>query len=277
VATVAEHTFAGLRCTEVADLAPAFVLGALERAESDAVRRHLTECPEAHPEMAELNSVVPALFGAVEPFAPPASLRQRILDAAGGERVSAAQAAGVPDRRREARRAIEPEGTVKGWASIFRRPLWAPLALAAALAVVALGAWNLQLRDEIAGLSAYRNGVVQVLDRAAEPGSQLAVLVSEATGPSGLAAVTADGDVALIMRNLAPTSGTQVYETWVIGGDGTPVPIGHFTVAANGTASFATAQVAVGPGVTVALTLEPGPGATTPTLPIVAAGTAQPS
>ena len=59
---MAEHTFAGLTCAEVADLAPAFVLGALEARESDAVRRHLAQCPEAHPEMAELHSVVPALF-----------------------------------------------------------------------------------------------------------------------------------------------------------------------------------------------------------------------
>ena len=83
--TVAEHTFAGLTCAEVADLAPAFVLGALEPAESDAVRRHLAECPEAHAEMAELGSVVPALFEVVEPVAPPAGLKDRILAAAAAD------------------------------------------------------------------------------------------------------------------------------------------------------------------------------------------------
>jgi len=35
-----------MTCSEVADQAPAFVLGILTPAESDAVRRHLGECPE---------------------------------------------------------------------------------------------------------------------------------------------------------------------------------------------------------------------------------------
>jgi anti-sigma-K factor RskA len=76
------------------------------------------------------------------------------------------------------------------------------------------------------------------------------------------------------MHDLAPTSGAQVYEAWLIAGKNAPVPIGGFTVNASGTASFATTHPALGAGVTVALTLEPGPGATTPTLPIVAAGAA---
>jgi anti-sigma-K factor RskA len=77
------------------------------------------------------------------------------------------------------------------------------------------------------------------------------------------------------MRDLAPTTGTQVYETWVIGADGAPVPIGGFVVRADGTASFTASQAPVAEGVTIALTLEPAEGATAPTLPIIAAGVAQ--
>jgi hypothetical protein len=267
---VAEHTIAGLRCSEVADLAPAFVLGALEAAESDAVRRHLGACPEAHPEMAELHSVVPALFEAVDPVAAPAGLRERILAAAAADARRATRGtSAVPVRRAAVERAA-------GWSSLFRRPVWAAISLAAALAVVALGAWNVQLQNEIAGLTAYRDGVVEVLEQAARPGAQLAVLAPpEGQGPSGLAAVAADGRVALVMRGLAPTKGSQVYETWLIGGDGTPVPIGGFTVSADGSASFVTAHAPPGEGVVVALTLEPGRGARTPTKPIIAAGKAQ--
>ncbi|HXG25365.1 MAG TPA: anti-sigma factor, partial [Candidatus Binatia bacterium] len=106
-------------------------------------------------------------------------------------------------------------------------------------------------------------------------GAQLAILnpPDNPAGPSGLAAVGADGSVALVMRDLAPTSGTQVYETWLIGADARPIPIGHFTVDASRTASFVTARASLGPGVTVALSLEPGPGATTPTT-VVALGQA---
>jgi anti-sigma factor RsiW len=290
---VAEHLVAGLRCSEVRDLVPGFVLGALEPAEADTVRRHLADCPEAHAEVVEFGAVVPALLETVELVAPPQGLRGRILAAAAAEGQAAietrAERGPVPAATRPAeleRTPVRPAPVRPapvaaerrgGWTDLFRRPVWAAAALAAVVAALALGIWNIQLRDEIAGLAAYRNGVVEVLDKAAEAGAQLAVLRSPegAEGPSGLAAVGSDGGVALVMRDLAPTTGTQVYETWLIGSDGAPVPVGSFTVDASGTGSFATTQPNVGPGVTVALTRESGPGATTPTEPIIAAGEAQ--
>jgi anti-sigma-K factor RskA len=167
----------------------------------------------------------------------------------------------------------------RGWdlRALFRRPIWAPLAAAALVLALAVGAWNVQLGSQLASLEAYRNGVVQVLEAAARPGAQLAVLTDPtgAAGPSGLAAVAGDGGVAIVMRNLAPTSGSQVYEAWLIGADEVPVAIGGFQVGGSGSASFTTAHASLGDGVVVALTLEPRAGATTPTLPIVALGTAQ--
>jgi hypothetical protein len=278
---VAEHTFAGLTCAEVADLAPSFVLGALEAIESDAVRRHLAACPEAHPEMAELHSVVPALFEAVEPVAPPSGLKDRILAAAAAD--TQRGAAPAAELARDVRRprieqplVAEDRAPQPGWTSVFPRPVWAAISLAAVVAVVAMGVWNVQLQTEMHGLVAYRDGVVRVLEEAAEPGAQLAVLSAEGGGPSGLAAVAEDGTVAMVMRNLAPTSGTEVYEAWLIAADpgSTPVPIGELRVGADGTASLVTNQVQLGAGVTVALTREPGPDSTTPTMPIVAAGQA---
>ena len=279
---MADHLVAGLRCAEVTDLAASFVLGALEPAEADAVRRHLAGCPEAHAEVAELGSVVPALFESVDVVEPPGSLRDRIVAAAAAEQATApAPPTTAPHpietpRTLDLQHAADVQRSGGGPERLFGRPVWAATAIAAALALVALGAWNLQLRDEISGLTAYRNGVVAVLEQAAETGAQLAVLAPPEgdAGPSGLAAVAADGSVALVMRDLAPTSGTQVYEAWLIAGDGAPVPIGGFRVGADGSAAFSTNHDALGGGVTVALTLEPAPGATAPTLPIIAAGKA---
>jgi anti-sigma-K factor RskA len=278
---VAEHTFAGMTCTEVADLAPAFVLGILSPTESAAVRSHLAECPELHAEMAELNSVVPALFATVEPVAPPAGLKDRIMAAASADLAARRQAAApaiAPERPPATARPRAADTQRPSWdfGAIFRRPVWAALAAAALVAALALGAWNVQLRDQVAGLEAYRNGVVEVLDEAAKPGAQLAVLSdpSGAPGPTGLAAVSADGSVAIVMRNLPATTGTQVYEAWLIGADQVPVAIGGFTVGGNGSASFLTSHAPLGDGVVVALTLEPKEGATTPTVPIRALGQA---
>ena len=78
----------------------------------------------------------------------------------------------------------------------------------------------------------------------------------------------------MAMQDLAPTSGNQVYEAWVTGGDGVPVPIGSFQVGGGGTASMTANGVSASNGAVLALTLEPGPGATTPTLPIISKGVA---
>lgn len=281
---MADHLVGGLHCADVEDFAASFVLGALEPAEADAVRRHLADCPEAHAEVAELGSVLPALFDTVEIVEPPAALRERILAAAAGTQRAAAapRPVGTPSVIEIPRagdaipRAGDAQGSTAWRSGGFGRPVWAAVALAAALAVVALGAWNLQLRDQLAGLTAYQNGVAAVLDSAAQPGAQLAVLAAPTTGdgPTGLAVLGDDGSVALVMRDLAPTSGTQVYEAWLIAGTGAPIPVGAFTVGPGGSASFATPHTSLGREVTIALTLEPGPGATTPTLPIVALGVA---
>ncbi len=109
----------------------------------------------------------------------------------------------------------------------------------------------------------------------ASPARSSAVLTGEGeAAPSGLAAVTTDGTVTLAMRDLVPTTGTQVYETWAIGGDGVPVPLGSFTVDATGTAFFEGVDQPIAEGTVLALTLEPGPGATAPTTTPVSAGPA---
>ena len=163
-----------------------------------------------------------------------------------------------------------------------RSPLAWVAGIAAVLAIVALGAWNVSLRNDNAGLhgnldaaAAYRQHVEQVLGAAAQPGSHAAILTSDVSPTvSGLAAVGADGSVSIVMRGLSPTTGTKVYEAWVIAGDSPPVPIGSFAVAGDGTGFLAAGGAPSAAGVTVALTLEDGPGATSPKPPIISAGKA---
>jgi hypothetical protein len=296
---VADHLIAGLHCADVLEDAPAFVLGALEASEMAAIREHLAGCPELHAEFAELGAVAPALFETVDLVEPPASLKARIMAAAAADTQRAIERMPAADTQRDTQRdtqhALErtpiaesqrdtqrdPQRSGGWFGNLIRRPVWAGVALAAAVAVAALGAWNVQLQEQVDGLTAYRNGVVAVLDQAAQPGAQLAVLaVPEGpAGPTGLAAVAADGSkVTIVMRDLAPTTGAEVYEAWVISGDNpAPVPIGHFTVDASGTATFvATGTPVTTAAITVAVSREPGPGATTPTT-VVAVGAAEAS
>ena len=262
-----------MTCDQVRDLAPAFVLGALERHEEAEVRDHLATCAEPHPEFVELGEVVPALAASVELVDPPPSLRGRIMAIAAQDLAERQNAPPPILRRALAERVPMPSAR-----PILARPrfTWA-LGIAAVLAIAALGAWNLSLRSELDGASAYSRAVGQVLAIAAEPGSLTAILSSrDDPNRAGLAAIGPDGSIHVVMRGLAPTTDGHVYEAWVIPGSSTPTPIGWFTVGSDGTGAL-TASGPGTAGVTVALTLEAGPGATTPTLPIVSSGVASPT
>jgi anti-sigma-K factor RskA len=255
---------------QVLDLAAVYVLGALEPDEERAVREHLATCSLPHEELAELGAVVSALAESVELVEPPPALRERIMVAAAHD---------LEQRRAGAGR---PISTLVEEAAIpalppARRPSrlgWA-LGLAAVLVIAALGAWNLSLQSDLDAATAYHQHVEQVLAAAARAGSHSAILRSESNPQiGGLAVVSDDGSVQVVMRGLAPTSGRKVYEAWVIAGKNAPVPIGSFTVGSDGTGYLAAGGAPAAAGVTVALTLEPGPGATTPTAPIISAGVA---
>jgi anti-sigma-K factor RskA len=113
-----------------------------------------------------------------------------------------------------------------------------------------------------------------VITVASQPGS-LTVVMAPGAGPArGLAAIDAQGRMTLALRDLAPPTGGSVYEAWAIAPGGAPVPLGELSVAGNGTAFLQRAGVPPSPGLVVAMTHEPGPGATTPTLPIISSGTA---
>lgn len=254
-------------CAAARDLAAGFVLGALEPDEERAVREHVATCREPHDEFAELGGVVPYLAETVELVEPPAALKGRVLAAARADLesrprpVGAAPVAPFPGpRERDARRLGRSR---QGWL----------VRIAAALLLIALGGWNVLLQGQLQDARDYERAVAAVLGVAAEPGSVTATLAGTAPGgPRGLAAVAADGRVVIAMRDLLPTTGTQVYEAWVIVGDGGPVPIGGFAVGSGGIATFAADATPATAGAILALTREPRPGATTPTLPILASG-----
>lgn len=251
---------ADLTCDDVRELAGSFVLGALPEAESAVVRAHLASCSDAHAEIAELGSVLPMLDASVPALEPSAALKGRILAAAAAESraVVAPVVTPIPFQ------ASRPRTATLTWA----------MRIAAIFVIVALGGWNLLLRGQLTDAEQYQQTVAAVLDAAQQPGSVAAILTPDGGVGSGFAAITADGDVTMALRDLAPTSGAQVYEAWVIGSDGIPQPLGSFQVGRHGTATFDAKAIPAADGLVLALTLEPGPGASTPTLPIITKGMA---
>jgi anti-sigma factor ChrR (cupin superfamily) len=297
-----------LNCDEVRDLAPAFVLGALEPVQILDVRDHLGTCPEPHPEMGELGGVLPYLAESIEPVEPPAELRGRILgvidaEVRAGRRTEAAAdrlitslAAGSPGRVAAEPGPVggpTPEAAVRlAPGSVGRLATEAPIdlaaerarrrsplrwiaAIAAVLVIAALGAWNIGLSQQLSTAQQQQAAVDHVLAIAQQAGGQAAVMAPGSSGgPTGLAAVGSDGSFALALSGLPATSGTQVYEAWIIAPSGSPVPVGSFAVGSSGLGALTAAQVPTGTGVTVGLTREPHSGVTTPTLPMVVSGVA---
>lgn len=290
-----------MTCDDARDLAPGFVLGALSPDEASAVRAHLATCAQEHAEFAELGGVVPYLADSVDPVEPPAGLRSRLLAAAAAERpggVARESAAGLTAAERpgaspvvaEGREGAAPTSPIpfpsagnreqRAAARMSGRGAWI-LRIAAVLAIAVLGAWNLQLQSRLSGVEgdlaaaqAYRAAVTAVLNAAAQPGAQSGFLAAADPGSQATGLVAASGgSVILAVQNLAPTTGSQVYEAWVIVGDSAPVPLGGFEVGLGGTGVFRGSTALAASGAIFALTLEPARGATTPTLPVLTLGT----
>lgn len=261
----------GLTHDEAMDLAASFVLDALEPEEMAAVREHLGTCPESHAEFAELAGVLPVLDASIPLVEPPASLKARVM---------AAAAADLEARRGAA--TLAPEEPRVPTADVVRplqrRPTplraWA-LGIAAVLAIIALGGWNYSLQQQLNDARAYEQQVATVLDAAQRPGSLTAVMRSgQENGPNGIAAVTTDGVALIAMRDLAPTSGSEVYEAWVIAADGVPVALGELQLRPGGVGYLQAGGLPTESGIVLALTREPGPGATAPSSDPISVGTA---
>lgn len=271
-----------LTCDDVRELAGSFVLGALPETEAAALREHLATCANAHAEIAELGAVLPVLDASVPVVEPPIELKSRILAAAAADRAAAtpgpdSETAAVAEtaapepvpfpiaqERSERTAAAKPGPSRTGW---FLR-------IAAVLAIVALTGWNVLLQGQLNASQQFERDVAAVLDAAQQPGSLAAILSPDDGTGRGIAAVTAAGVLTLAMQDLAPTTGTQVYETWVIPADGIPVALGGFQVGRDGTATFEGTGLPVADGIVLALTLEPVPGLTAPTGPVVSKGVA---
>lgn len=260
------------------DLAPAYVLGALEAADMAAVREHIATCTESHAEFETLGGVVAYLADSpdIELVEPPAALRDRIMAAAAADLVvpSDAQASPQPHEPAAAPPIAFPSATEREARARPRtgRLGWG-IRIAAVVAIVALGGWNLLLQNDLTVARRFDQAVQRVITAAAQPGSQTVVMTpTENNQANGLAAIRPDGSVVLAMRNLPKTNGPEVYETWVIVGDAAPVPVGDFFVDEYGIAATTTRPTQAPPGAIIAVSREPGPGSKAPVGPIVSAG-----
>jgi len=277
-----------IRCERVRELAPGFVLGALDAADMAAVHEHLIGCRDPHPELRELGGVLPYLATLLEPVEPPARLRAAVIAAAQADLAAHPRSAEVAGSRvATIRRTIPaPEsGAVEAEAaeqvngamvvsltsarrSRRRRALAWTTRVAAAAAVVAVVAYGFGvIREPGAGPSAGPS-----FDYKGQ-GTVYAGLTPQASShAAGLAVLKPSGHLYVYVNGLAPTTGDQVYMVWVTAAKDT-ILAGYFTVNAQGDGSIQMDNVPRAASLWVQVCIEPNEHVTQPTGPTVASGT----
>jgi anti-sigma-K factor RskA len=245
---------------EAIELAGLYVLDALGPAEREQVDAHLATCTEAHPELAQMGGVVPALAALAEPVSAPATLKSRVMaDYRAG--------VGAPAR--------QPAPVIR--LSSYRRPRLGWAAAAAAVLIVAVTAGWAYVAQSNADLEAHRAQIIaQAIDVMATPGSSVAVMhgTASAAGSSGFAAFGPDGPGYLVLVDMPVAPSGMAYQAWYIA-DGQPASAGILTVDRDG---YVVMALAGQPGAQVfALTIEPASGSEQPTSDPIAVGELRPN
>ena len=219
----------------VDELIAGHALRALSSEDEERVVVHLAECERCRRKLRETESVAATLAYSVPQVAPPPDLRSRVLAIA--EPVVAAPAAEAPAA--VAPVAVGPGRPRRGW--------WPRFSLVAvpamAVALVALVAWNVSLRND---LSTNRTDLA----------SGAAVTLR------GVGNVVAQPDGnATLFAHLRPAPAGKTYEAWVIRGS-VALPAGVFQ--GGGTVELKLTEAAM-PGDKIAVTIEPAGGTRKPT------------
>jgi anti-sigma-K factor RskA len=215
-------------CARVDALAGAAVLGALDADEVRAVTRHLKTCDQPHTEFRAFLDAGAVLALALEPVKPDPALRARVM----------ASVATTPQEHRPAvapaRDSAPPDRRL--WLDWSSAGLWRGLAGAAAVLIIALGAWNVGLRQQMAVQDAALAAIADVVI-----GGQPAYSVTGQAG-SGYV-IDSDGPGAtFLVAGLAELPAGDIYELWLLDAAGTALAVGTIEVADPGLAVIALEQ-----------------------------------
>ena len=227
---------------ELHELSAGYALDALEPEERDAFERHLAGCPECQEELAAFWEVAGALAVAADSPAPSPELRDRILAEARAERQTVVS---LDSRRR-------------------MPPVLAVITAVAAAVAIGLGIYAVALRGDLDSTRSALTTQQSAARVLADPGATTVALQSG----SGRLVVDGAGAAVLVLDDLPAAPAGKTYQAWVVKGQ-TPVSAGTFE-STNERAVVPIPQ-AVPDGAVIAVTVEKAGGASSPTLPPLAA------
>jgi len=203
----------------VDELGAALALGALEPDELHAVIQHLESCTEPHNEVRSFLGAAEVIAASLEPVAPSAGLRDRLM------RTLASTAQEHGDAATPVVPAAAPAIQLRrtGLLDWFSPNLARGLAAAAMVVAIAFGIWNVSLQGQVSQRDQALRAVAQAI-----ASGQTAFRVS-GTGGSGYVIADKNGTASFVGANLAPLKADQIYELWLIGSDNKPVAVGTLT------------------------------------------------
>jgi anti-sigma-K factor RskA len=249
-----------MNCQEMEELLGAYALDALSEEERAAADAHLANCPKCPRTLQQLRAIVDLFPLSVPAIEPPPRLKAQIL-ARIQEEEAARQSELAPPRTSALPRVVRDQTRRRHW----RSALLAAVMLVLLVLAGASFAWNLSLRQQVTRLSSSQPRVVSpVVYTLHGTGNNMAI--------SGQLIYYAQQDITvLIVHGLPATSGTQVYQGWLLQGQ-RPVSIGLLNVQ-NGVATL-DFKGSVNGYDAAAISLERGPQASSnaPKGPVVALG-----
>ena len=215
-------------CDKIAELIPAYSLGALDPEERSFVERHLAQCPGAARELAQYAILDEPLLYSVPPVAAPPAVLERL-------RTALAQTAGTPQTTSGAGQtgsALDrdrPPGFAQWW-RWFSQPRWRISPLLAACFVLLLVGFGLYWNQQLKGVHTLQDQLAEQLEHQVEfmvlvgAGNAQRVELPPATGsPSTInAAVVLDPErteAFLYVEEFPMLPNDQIYQLWLIQGD----------------------------------------------------------
>ena len=278
-----------IACDRVRDLAPGFVLGALDPAEMAAVRDHLSTCAKPHPELREMGGILPYLGGSLDPVEPPKHLRAAVMAAAleelrarSAEKAAPAEVVPAAYERKAAPvlTVLEPARSARVVSLSRARTVRSRRAVtwltrvAAVAAIVSLAGYAVVVQGDLNSAHKSKDDTATIVGAAGQPGARAAVLVPAAGGKgAGEAVLLPSGHVFLYLSGLEPTKGDQVYMVWSSADGGPVIKDGWITVDEQGANSLQIDDVPAADSLWLMVCLEPNHSVNMPTGPVIATGT----
>jgi anti-sigma-K factor RskA len=273
-----------------------YALGVLEPALASELERGLAECRDRLLLAQQYNQVVGMLGYAVNPAEPPEGHKSRFmarLSTTGQVPAAEVSGAGAPRPLSTGTlpptpAGVAPQAAASGPSLVIdlaqerarRRSQFAlPLiATVAAALVILAGVWGLSLKGSSDATNARLDKIRTAL-KTAPPGSVAFLVEGQAPSPNSWAFCLVNprtNQATLVANDLSTLPASQVYEMWWLPQqkDKAPVAAGVFNTDASGAASHsASAPDPLSTYAGVAVSIEPAPGETHNSGPIVLAGT----